>query len=780
MTRLLKYIASYKTTLRLKMFLVASLLAIIPVILLGAITYFVTVFNTEREIGKSNRETIHQIQQRIDEKLLILDKIALQHIFNPTVEDFLELSNPYSDVRAYNEVSSILHSMEVLNPNIDSAYIYLTKKDMVFTSENGLIDSEILDHRVLTSFKEISKPHYFLDYKTEVTLPRGGSHKVTMVRRIPVNSGNPLGYLIINLNERGFFEVFRDVRLGRSGELIILTPNGTIWADWNKNLLDEELDTYDFLNNIADSTKNESTFTTQIEEQTMLINYMKSEYNGWKYVSVIPMNELTAQSKLILNTTLIICLILTFTSLLAAMFLSGRFYSLIHNMIDYIKKTGRYEVATSRNIDEFGYIKEYFESINNENNLLNEKILETKKQLKDHFMKRVLTEYLKEEEIRERFDYYGIKYYFPFFTVVSVEVDEFETMEEKTVDLIISNMINTARKNLYDYQFNGSIVEMQMGRFSIIINHHVHEEVNNNLIQMSQRLCNFVRSSQNATVTIGIGRTYKDVENIRQSFIESNESIRYRLVKGKDTVISIQQVHSDGYSYIYPIETEELVIKHLKLGDINKINELLDEFIGFLKGRNNQNYSGIIQGINQLVGSTLKEVYLLDPKNRLNLFPYDPYQKLNQFQTMEQISCWLKDEVYPVIVNYIRTLRDNDEHQLIESALVYIHNNYDKDLSQPMVAEVLSIPSPQFSTLFKRVVGMTFTDYLIIYRMEKAKELLTNTDLKIIEIANRLCYNNSQNFIRVFKKINGVTPGEFRTQQQVSFNKNLYMKENMP
>lgn len=59
---------------------------------------------------------------------------------------------------------------------------------------------------------------------------------------------------------------------------------------------------------------------------------------------------------------------------------------------------------------------------------------------------------------------------------------------------------------------------------------------------------------------------------------------------------------------------------------------------------------------------------------------------------------------------------------------------------------------------------MTFSEYLIAYRMEKARELLETTNDKISDIAEKLRYNNSQNFIRVFKKMNSATPGEYRTR----------------
>lgn len=55
-----------------------------------------------------------------------------------------------------------------------------------------------------------------------------------------------------------------------------------------------------------------------------------------------------------------------------------------------------------------------------------------------------------------------------------------------------------------------------------------------------------------------------------------------------------------------------------------------------------------------------------------------------------------------------------------------------------------------------------FSDYLAQYRIDMAKRWLLETNMKISEIADRLKYKNSENFIRFFKKITGVTPGKYR------------------
>lgn len=61
---------------------------------------------------------------------------------------------------------------------------------------------------------------------------------------------------------------------------------------------------------------------------------------------------------------------------------------------------------------------------------------------------------------------------------------------------------------------------------------------------------------------------------------------------------------------------------------------------------------------------------------------------------------------------------------------------------------------------------MSFLDYLNKVRIEKAKELLANTDLKVWEIAEKVGYKNPKHFARIFKDITGLTPNEYRDAQK--------------
>jgi AraC-like DNA-binding protein len=83
-----------------------------------------------------------------------------------------------------------------------------------------------------------------------------------------------------------------------------------------------------------------------------------------------------------------------------------------------------------------------------------------------------------------------------------------------------------------------------------------------------------------------------------------------------------------------------------------------------------------------------------------------------------------------------------------------------------MIGERLHYNPNYLSSIFKKEYGTTFSDYLVSYRLEIAKKWLVQGDMTIKEIAERLQYQNSQNFIRSFRKKEQITPGMYRKQKQ--------------
>ena len=99
---------------------------------------------------------------------------------------------------------------------------------------------------------------------------------------------------------------------------------------------------------------------------------------------------------------------------------------------------------------------------------------------------------------------------------------------------------------------------------------------------------------------------------------------------------------------------------------------------------------------------------------------------------------------------------------LFKKILAYIQEHYTEELSLTSLAEMYNISSSRLSTLIKKELGLSFSEYITARRMQKAKELLKDDSRSIEEIANAVGYHDYFYFTKVFKKTQGISPSKYR------------------
>lgn len=122
--------------------------------------------------------------------------------------------------------------------------------------------------------------------------------------------------------------------------------------------------------------------------------------------------------------------------------------------------------------------------------------------------------------------------------------------------------------------------------------------------------------------------------------------------------------------------------------------------------------------------------------------------------TLPELNKWL--------VTMIETLIEEMAHTgVIFRAKQYINQNYDKNISLGDVAKYSGISESYLSREFRNKTGDSFSNYILKVRMNKAIELIKNSNLKIYEIAEKVGFNNAEYFSKQFKKVMGKSPKNF-------------------
>ncbi len=102
------------------------------------------------------------------------------------------------------------------------------------------------------------------------------------------------------------------------------------------------------------------------------------------------------------------------------------------------------------------------------------------------------------------------------------------------------------------------------------------------------------------------------------------------------------------------------------------------------------------------------------------------------------------------------------QEELVSSAIEYLSEHYRTQVSLEDLASKVFLSKDYFGRLFKDVTGMTFVAYLTQYRISEACRLLATTNEKIVDIALECGYNDTKNFYKCFRRLVGMTPGDYR------------------
>ena len=132
-----------------------------------------------------------------------------------------------------------------------------------------------------------------------------------------------------------------------------------------------------------------------------------------------------------------------------------------------------------------------------------------------------------------------------------------------------------------------------------------------------------------------------------------------------------------------------------------------------------------------------------------------------QYESMVKLLA-LFSEHLTIVSNQLLVRQQHSEPPIISTAKQFIQDNFAEDLSLGKVARAVNTSTFYFCKMFKKCTGINFTDYVSRTRIEKAKNLLLNPHLRISEIAFEVGFQSLTHFNRVFKKIQGQSPSEYR------------------
>lgn len=267
------------------------------------------------------------------------------------------------------------------------------------------------------------------------------------------------------------------------------------------------------------------------------------------------------------------------------------------------------------------------------------------------------------------------------------------------------------------------------------------------------------------SITCAVSSARYGLKEVSRCYQEAQEVLKLKYVRGENQDLYYQDIENEtGHSYPEDILKTDLITP-LKIGDTDALKKRLNELNLHLQKTGNDSYLYLQFIVGNLYSSLFQELSRDGISAKL-IFedPVEEYRKLLNCNTIQKAIAVLSDNLMRVC-QYIMAQKQQSYSPPVLKALQYITaNSQTPTLSLDDISDNVGLSSGRFSTLFKTETGMTFTDYLLKTRMEKAKELMLNPNKKIYEIALESGYDNIPYFSTAFRKYTGYSPSEYRNQ----------------
>jgi YesN/AraC family two-component response regulator len=422
-------------------------------------------------------------------------------------------------------------------------------------------------------------------------------------------------------------------------------------------------------------------------------------------------------------------------------------------------------VAPNKGKDEFQLITERINHLVNTHSQLSGQISVQMHQLKDFFAIRLFQGGMSAKEIREKLSLYNHPSDWKLLCILVLQIDTIEgtRYREEDTDLLmfaINNIICDLIPEAHRF-FSTPIDKSQATLL------YCMEEDSDGFEQQAYRhaetIHHTVSQLLDLQVSIGISRCFTYLNHSPKAYREGLEALKYRMRLGPDIIIHINDAQQGQITKpVFPISAAEEIYDAVRMGDLIKANEGLSSFMDDI-GKSNLEPRDYHLVFTRLVVDLIRiaedngETFQSPGRDEHSLF-----DQLDQFNAMKDVETWLKNTVISPIIHMLEQRRESQYTRIAEQIMDIIHQKYDTDLTLDLCASFLHYHPSYVKRVFRKGTGTNFSDYLVGYRMKVAKQWLSTSESKISEIAEKLRYHNSQNFIRQFRKLEGITPGQYR------------------
>jgi len=270
-------------------------------------------------------------------------------------------------------------------------------------------------------------------------------------------------------------------------------------------------------------------------------------------------------------------------------------------------------------------------------------------------------------------------------------------------------------------------------------------------------------------LSFGIGPIAEGIKAIRESYVAAETVMHRRLLRDGDVALAgygeTQQQLLDTYTYLQMIAD---FVKRFRMSSSQWRDQLEEIFAAFERDKlPDDEIHSLIQAMLQMLS---REVAVMSEQLQEKLSEENINKWLmlmKEAETLEGVKDILFDDLTDLFRTYVSVTETKSYKAMVNEMKNYIEEQFaNPDLSLKHLSDRFQITGKHASYLFKTEFNMKFVDFLTELRMKETERLLRSTDLSLQDIALKVGYANGITLGRVFKRVEGITPGDYRRMKR--------------
>lgn len=274
-----------------------------------------------------------------------------------------------------------------------------------------------------------------------------------------------------------------------------------------------------------------------------------------------------------------------------------------------------------------------------------------------------------------------------------------------------------------------------------------------------------IRHIYNMDVVAGMGECYMEISDLKYSFQDALTALEYKVIEGSNQIIVKTDVErSSGRGHRQSNEFLEQIEVAIRVSNFDNLSKYIHLYFDTLKFNKVQlgEFKSLVLTLITRIFATFNQL-IVDKKENivLDFKLIEELLKINDLNVIQEKIIQKCEE----LMKQLEQKREDDKAILVFQAIQYIESHYDdSNLDLGTICDALHVSSSYFARIFKLYKNQTFLEYLTMFRMKKAKELLKSTNMKVFEISVKVGYDDPHYFSYNFRKNVGMTPSHYRKE----------------